>query len=96
MKAAKSSTSVTQNYDAPNREALLLIAAGIHSVSRLALAITGNDVSGMSDELIIDLESRMEEADIEKFLTQCVTIIEKSNQHMLSAIIERGRSPHNI
>ena len=91
MQEAKSSAFIVSDYDTPCRNALLL-TAGIHSIARLALAVTGSDVRNMNNELPFDSESDMDEADFENVLAECLEIIESANRHMLSAIIERGNS----
>lgn len=91
MQEDKSSACIAPDYDTPCQKALLL-TAGIHSIARLALTVTGSDVSDMNNELIVDLESSMDEADLEIFFAKCLAIIESANRRMLSVIIERGNS----
>ena len=91
MQEAKFSACIAPDHETPCRKALLL-ATGIHSVARLALAVTGSDISNMSDDLIVDLESSMDEVSVENALAQCLEIIERANRHMLSVIIKRGNS----
>ena len=91
MQEVKSSTCIAMDYDTPCQKALLL-TAGIHSIARLALAVTGGDVSDMNNNLIADLESSMKEEDLENFFAKCLVIIESANRRMLSVIIERSNS----
>jgi len=70
----------------------ILLTVGIHSIARLALAVTGSDVSDMNNELIVDLEPSMDEADLENVFAKCLAIIESANRRMLSVIIDHGNS----
>jgi len=91
MQEVKYSTCIATDYDTPSQKALLL-TAGIHGIARLALAVTGGDVSDMNNDLIADLESSMKEEDLENFFAKCLVIIESANRRMLSVIIERSNS----
>lgn len=91
MQEVKSSESIAIDYDTPCEKAFLL-TAGIHSIARLALAVTGGDVSDMNHDLIADLESSMKEEDLEIFFAKCLETIESANRRMLSVIIERSNS----
>lgn len=89
MQEDKSSACIDPYFDTSCQQALLL-AVGIHSIARLALAFIGSDVSDMNNELIVDLESSMDETDLENVFTKCLAIIESANRRMLSVIVERG------
>lgn len=91
MQEAKSSKYINPKIHTPCQRALLL-TTGIHSIARLALAVSGSDVSDMNSELKVDLNSNMSEADWEDIFVQCIEIIESSNRRMLSVIIERNNS----
>lgn len=91
MQEVKYSACIATDYDKPCQKVLLL-TAGIHSIARLALAVTGGDVTDMDNDLIADLESSMKEEDLENFFAKCLAIIESANRRMLSVIIERGNS----
>ena len=91
LEVVKSSASNSPDDDIRYREAIFLTAAGIHSLARLALAVTGDDVSDMNEELTVNLESGLaDEERMEQLFAQCLAVIESANRRMLSVIIKRN------
>ena len=96
MQKANSPTSDALDYDPPYQKVALLTTGGIISLARLALAVTGNDASDITNELTGGPDSNLDETDIEKVFTQCIEIIEKVNDQMRSVIIEHEKMDDSL